>query len=647
MVQMLEEWGRICQMRRCGHPPEGISWICASEGSKSYATFALVKFCFSEGMLFMITPLRHVLSSLLAISLVGCLAEGQQVRKQTGTAPSSSHIKIVAGIVGDGGTVRYLPRVKVQLMPKSYADAESAATNAYASGIDILRQSRDAKMRTLVEGRRDEIATAKENYELQLKKTIASLALDPLSVAPTCLSYDTILNKITGTCDDKYAFGQKVYLTQHLRRLFIHPAIIGSFDVRFFTKENTPVFRNRIGALTAVPLDIYQQVPEFSKQIQKAVEKERDRAKLKGNQAITPEVANAAVIRFVNDWDNAAVKSSGSVFGGNQLSKFGYISPEFFTMALTAIETGAKRTVKSATDVPLADFVAAKDRINRNYDLQQAQTDAVFRHGAEQAEKTRAAMLETSAKKSPPVQVTTTSLQGEAVLTVPAGSFTIFAEETTTDQHLRWSIPVPSKRQASQTIELTDANALKATPTTIASLAAQPSYPKATDLSPTDRAEYNLRYGSRLMKSWNSAATLHDAQAIGDELELSDTALGFGFQVQAVSTSVFNTLRMTDNDIASRFFKDVVAAYLQSLPEDLRSTGGSQTFEAVSIRLLGQKKSFLDKYAVGDSFLLTYTFRVADVESYANQKIDAQQLLDRGHIAHDKGRISIRLVSAQ
>ena len=99
--------------------------------------------------------------------------------------------------------------------------------------------------------------------------------------------------------------------------------------------------------------------------------------------------------------------------------------------------------------------------------------------------------------------------------------------------------------------------------------------------------------------------------------------------------------------IAGRSFKDRVAPYLQGLPQDLRTIGGSQAFEEVSLRITGRKKGFAEEYAVGDPFVLTYIFRVSDVESYANQKIDAQQLLDRGHTTCDQGRISVRLVSAR
>ncbi len=187
-----------------------------------------------------------------------------------------------------------------------------------------------------------------------------------------------------------------------------------------------------------------------------------------------------------------------------------------------------------------------------------------------------------------------------------------------------------------------------ATPNTVASAATSQEFPKASSFSDTDRAEYNLRYGSRLLKTWHTQAILHDAIVTQEELQVSDTPFGFGFSLLATSGSVFNTLRMNDNDIASRFFKDIVGPYLQSLPTDLKSTGGSQAFQAVSISILGSKKSFTDEYASGDSFWLNYVFRVADVESFAAQKIDAQQLLDRGHLSQDGlGRISVKLVAGQ
>jgi hypothetical protein len=447
--------------------------------------------------------------------------------------------------------------------------------------------------------------------------------------------------------------GNILRFTYHprLRRLLVHPAAIGAYDPRTFNQQSAPIVRNQAlakldaleAALSAIPLESYQQVPEFSQQIDRAVKKEMDQAKLKGTTPLPPEIADAAVRRFVRAWFYEAITSSTW-----RVQKFGNIRPGFFLTAATLLEAASRRAVKSATDKPLSVYVAAKDAINASYDARQAEAAATFKRAAEAAERKRAAALDAAIKRTPPVQETSTSLQGEAALTVPPGDFTIIAEDTTTDQHLRWSIPVPRDRASPPTIELTDANALKATVTTIASAAPQPTYPKAAGLSETDRAEYNLRYGSRLLKSWASASLLRGALPVGDDLELLDSPMGFAFQLRAESTNVFNTLRMTDNDMAARFFKDILAPYLQALPSDLRTTGGSQAFEAVSLRVAGRKKSFADQYAVGERFVLTYTFRVADVESYAKQIIDAQQLLDRSHITHDQvGRITVKLVAAQ
>ena len=558
-------------------------------------------------------------------------------------------VRVVAGIVGEGGTVRYLPRVAVRLMPKEYLDAERAATETYSAEVEGLRQTRDAKIKNLVAGRRSDLAVATTEHAKQLQAALDRATLDPLSVTPSCLSYNSLDRNYT-VCSERYRIGQQVSLSMDLRRLLVHPAVIGNFDVHTFSKGNAPVVHDRFGSLSAVPLEVYQQVPEFGKQVGKALSKERDQAKLKKTDKITAAVAKAAVVRFLNEWFKADSRRSSTFYllDDGALRNFSNVSPDFFPSVAVVIEEGAKRALKTAAEGPLAAFIAAKDKINGNYDSQQAQADAIFRHGAEEAERRRTTALDAALKRTPPALQTATSLSGDVTLNVPGGAFAIIAEDTTTDQHLRWSILLTPENLAARTIELTDANALKATPTTIASPAAQVSYPKAKDLSGTDRAEYGLRYGSKLLNAWKTTAALHDAEITGDDLSLVDSQLGFAFEVRATSTSVFNTLRMTDNDIASRFFKDLAAPYLQELPQNLRTIGGSQAFEAVSINVLGRKKSFADEYAVGDVFFLTYAFRISDVESYASQKIDAQQLLDRAHVTHDKiGRISVKLVSAQ
>jgi hypothetical protein len=564
-----------------------------------------------------------------------------------GPTEQPTSIKVVAGVVGEGGTVHYLPRVNVRLIPNAYSDAEREATEIYSAQIHALTQARDATLKKLVEGHRRELASAKDEYERQFKKAMDGVTLDPLSAVPDCMSYEDVVGglgvKTIGVCG---ANGVGTYTTVHLspqlRKLLVHPAVIGIFDVHTFSRATVPVHHLK-ETLYSIPLESYQEVPEFSEEIEKAIKKARDRAKVKGTAPLPPTVARAAVQGFVDEWFKETTRYY--YYSGNR--HFANVQPRFFVAAANFLEEASKRTVQSAADTALSAYVAAKDQINSSYDVRQAVADATFKAGVEAAERKRATALESAMKQTPPVQETATSLQGEAMLTIPPGDFTITAEDTTTDQHLRWNIPVPRNRASSSTIELTDGNALKATPTTIASAAAQPTYPKAAALSETDRAEYNLRYSSRLLKSWSLACVAHSLPE-GDQLELLDSPLGFAFQLRAASTDVFNTLRMTDNDIAARLFKDVIAPYLQVLPSDLRTIGGSQTFEAVSLQITGHKKSFLNEGTNGDRFVLTYAFRIADVESYANQKIDAQQLLDRSHITDNQvGRISVKLVAAQ
>jgi hypothetical protein len=143
--------------------------------------------------------------SVLVVPLVaaGCLvwfgsmAAAQTARKSApvpvrAPAEPPAHIKLVAGIVGEGGTVRYLPRVTVRLVPKAYSDAERAATDAYSAEIGALKQTRDTTIKKLVEGRRSELARAKEEYEKELNMALKSVTLDPLSVTPDCLTYESV-----------------------------------------------------------------------------------------------------------------------------------------------------------------------------------------------------------------------------------------------------------------------------------------------------------------------------------------------------------------------------------------------------------------------------------------------------------------------
>lgn len=585
--------------------------------------------------------------AILSLVFAGFVTAQNSPVAQQRTAPVPRQLKIVAGVVGDGGTVRYLPRVSVRLMPRGYADAEQAAANTFTSEMERLRSERDQKIRVLIEGRRSELEAARRTYDAELSAAFQSVSLSARDAAPTCAAIDTILHRVY-SCDTPYSsLGKKTSFSGGLRILLSSPEIIGTFDVKTFKAASAPITVSRTAALSNVPLSTYLAVSEFSKALEKPIRKERDKRKLGATDPLPVDAARLVVTQLIEEWQSATRKSNDLLYGRSALDKFGNISTDIFAFATEQMEQAAKATVKSATDVPLQHYIAGKDSVNAKYDGLQRNADVEMRVATEAAESKRIASLDLAAKRYPALQQTTTSLQGEASITVPPIGGFLYAEDTTTDQHLRWAIPV-SPKNLPKVLELTDANALVATPNTVASAATSQEFPKASSLSDTDRAEYDLRYGSRLLKTWHTQALLHNASVTQAELQVSDTPLGFGFSLLATSGSVFNTLRMNDNDIASRFFKDIVGPYLQSLPADLKSTGGSQAFQAVSISILGTKKSFIDEYAIGDSFWLNYVFRVADVESFAAQKIDAQQLLDRGHLSQDGlGRISIKLVAGQ
>lgn len=584
--------------------------------------------------------------SLLLLSAAACTAQTHPGRL---TKPPQPHrqLKLVVGVVGEGGTVKFLPRVSIRVMPKGYADAEEAATAAYNAEMEKLRGDRDQKIRVLVDSRRSELESAEKIYHEELTRALQSVSLESKAATPDCVVIETVLRKIFGCDSALSSVGKTIQLSDGLRTFLASAQLTGPFEARTFKAASAPASLNRTVALDNVPLSTYTAVPEFSQAFEKLLKKERAKRKLPAGATIADQDGSAIVAKFVSDWEAAARKSNDYVYGSSALEKYGNLSEDIVPYSLDQMETAAKTAVKEAAEAPLRRYVETKDVVNAKYDALQRKADAEVRAGSELAESHRTEALGTAMKRTPPLQQASTSLQGEALVSVPASGAVLYAEDTTTDQHLRWTIPLVFRNLPAM-LELTDANALPATPSAVASIAAAQEYPKAANLSDTDKAEYDLRYGSRLLKSWRTEAVLHDASVVQDQLSLIDSPLGFAFSVRATSTDVFNTLRMTDNDIASRFFKDIVAPYLNSLPTDLKSTGGSQAFQAVGISILGSKKSFADEYAVGDTFWINYVFRIADVESFASEKIDAQQLLDRAHISQDGvGRITVKLVSGQ
>jgi hypothetical protein len=594
--------------------------------------------------------MRHIRTVLLTGLLsIGCLAQSTRTSPTNRssvpprTSLAKSQVKILAGVVEQGGTVRYLPRVDVRVFPQKYADAERGATATYTSELERLRQIRDAKYKDVTDHRKTELQQAEDRYNQQLRTALANFKFDPPDGVPSCADYVSILQR-TELCS-QYSVGQKIQLSSQLRKWMAHPALIGAFDPQTFKADKTPYARDHRAGLLAIPLSDYEQIPEFQSQIQKVVRKERSQAHIPAAGTLSDEAQHSAVARFATEWTAAASKAT--YFGRSDLAKFGSLTFDFISTAHKELEKSVQMALRKNTDPPLLAFMNAKDEINSKYDSQQAAADTEFQAAAKSAEEHRTTLLAVAAKSTPPVATASTSLQGDTVMSLAVGTYALYAEDTTTDHHYRWALPIAMRNQP-QTVELTDANALKATAENVASASAQPSYPKASDLTTTQRAEYDLRYGSRLLGSWSKVCSASGTRAHSeDRLLLNDSPLGFGFAVMCTSDNVFNTLRMNDNDIAARMFRDYVTAYLRVLPSDLKGTGGSQAFETVSVNVLASSKSFADEYATANVFWLNYVFRLADVESFASQKIDAQQLLDRGHITNDRiGRITVKLVAA-
>lgn len=582
---------------------------------------------------------------LVLLAATSCVAQVQP--KKTAPQPrSKGQVRVVAGIVGPDGAVRYLPRVDIRLMPSEFAKVELTATSDFNTQAEKERAQRDEVLRGLVDARRNALTEASYKYRRELADKLAAFSPSVISLIPSCIAYDRYLAGEAGACDDYLAsIREKLYFSNALREFIGSQPIIGIFDPKTFTYAKTPIAAEQTFRL--VRIEQFIAIPELSEEAQKALSKESKGQKLGAGQAVPDNISAAAVARFVQDWRKATnTRGLYSIGGRSGLRKYRNLSPDDIRFAVRAMDSALTRERKKLTDAILERHIMEKDAINAHYDQLQASADAKFRAALERLEDDRNKAVAAASVKFRPVASGQTSLQGDFTATVVTGNYYLYAEDTTTDRRYRWMQPL---RVATSVpiVELTDANALKSIATSFASTATAVKFPNAKDLTSDERDEYELRYGHRLLKSWSSSAVLHEVLPDAESFMIEDTPLGFGFHVKGRSTVVFNNLRMTDNDVAARFFKEAVSNFLKSVPDDLRNTGGSRAFEAVSVSVMGSTKSFADQYAVGDYFTLTYTFKLSDIESFATEKINAQQLADRGHIRDSRtGRINIQLASA-
>jgi hypothetical protein len=564
-------------------------------------------------------------------------------------APAPKVLQVVAGIVGSDGTVKYLPRVQVLLMPKGYQGAEAGANAFYKSEMDAASADREKKVAVFIEERRNDLNQARQKYESELSEAIAKVTITPLQAAPNCVTAFATGN-LYYECRTNSTFD--IHLSDQFRTFLTSAQILGSFKPDTFSAKNAPGSRDLKAAMATIPFRDYLSCPEFEKAAKFVVKKNSKSLKqVVGTDSITSstvlsdEVSARLSGALANVWVVISEKANTDFSSGTFITEYFHGLPSgAVDYLLKQIEGAATQAVDHGKFEVLSKYIAEKDKINLHYDSLQREADDAMNAASDSAEKKLVDALAEARRIYRPLQETTTSLQGQATITVPSTGGILYAEDMTTDRHLKWAVPILGGK-VPKTLELTDSNAIPVTPkgsTAVAKSAAK-AFPTAKSLTDEQRDEYHLRYGTRLMRSWELQSAAHSLTSSQHKLILDDTPMGFGFVVIGGSTDVFNTLRMDDNKIAVRFFKDLVIPFLQGVPSDLKATGGENAFEAVSVSIVGSKKDFSQEYAIGQSVTVNYVFRIADLESFVAQKIDTQQLLDRGHISQDGvGRISLK-----
>ncbi len=572
------------------------------------------------------------------------------------SSPTSKTIKVVAGVVGDDGSVKYLPHVNIRLMPKSYYDAEQAVTQSYSQRIEVLSTQRDSEVKDLVGKRVNELEQARSAYDTSLIQSLSQVQLAPLDAVPECVEHWKYIQE-DKVCSTYTPASSKLHLSPQFRSLIASIQIAGQYDPKTYRANLAPFNVNMNSALSSVKLSTYMSVPEFknmfslifkkdSKQIKNALGK----STVSPGDNLPPDLESLLLQTIVSSWymDSVNAKNHKSYDSADIVENyFSGVSTDMVAMLLSQMEKSGKDAVQTIRDSAMRQFIANKDAINARYDELQSNVDASMREKSKEAEDERKQSIVKAENSHPAIQQVITSLQGETEISISSPGGVIYAEDVTTDRHMRWTIPV-SFKTVPKVLELTNSNSIPSAPNSFASASDKKDFPKASTLAETELDEYNIRYGSRILKTWGLVSIAHEAHPESPRLGIIDSQLGFAFAVKATSENVFNTLRVSDNDIAVRFFKEIVVNYLQLLPADLSSTGGGRAFQAVSLEVEGRKKSFTEEYAIGDRITFAFVFKISDVESFKDQKIDAQQLLDRGIITQNNvGRITVRLVSGQ
>jgi len=106
------------------------------------------------------------------------------------------------------------------------------------------------------------------------------------------------------------------------------------------------------------------------------------------------------------------------------------------------------------------------------------------------------------------------------------------------------------------------------------------------------------------------------------------------------NASVYNSIRLSKRDVASKMYEDVVLKILDPLNISL---GDSQFFYGFDIVVNSHIKNFVEEYSVAQKIEYRFLFPSSEIRKYKNNDITSQALLDNSYIIMDNERIELKL----
>jgi len=282
-------------------------------------------------------------------------------------------LQVVAGIVGSDGTVKYLPRVQVLLMPKGYQDAESRANVYYKAEMDAASAEREKKVAVLIEERRNDLNQAQQKYASELSEAIAKVTITPLQSAPNCVTAFATGN-LYYECRTNSTFD--IRLSDQFRAFLTSVQILGSFKPDTFLAKNAPGSRDLKAAMATIPFRDYLSCPEFEKAAKFVIKKNPKSLKQAiGTDSITTstvlsdDVSHGLSGALANVWVVISENANTDFSSGTFITQYFHGLPSgSVEYLLKQVESAANQAVDHEKFEVLSKYIAAKDNINLHYD---------------------------------------------------------------------------------------------------------------------------------------------------------------------------------------------------------------------------------------------------------------------------------------